>query len=372
MKKVLLYGDYSRVHWTLAQGLRELGDIDVKVASDGDGWKNYSRDIDIKIKNRFDRFKVIYKWFLSKDFKNNDVIQLISYNPFVSFNSRLQYILFKQIVTFLKNNNDKFFLGAFGDDYYWVQSCLDKVFEYSFLGSYQNREAMVSDDLHHKKILTYHNSVSHAANQYVANLCDNIITGAYSYWLAYKHFEYTNKLKFIPFPINTAEIQYFPNIIKNNKISFLIGIQKGRYFWKGLDWIQPVLNEFKEKYPNDIELIVVENVSYKEYEQILSSVNVVVDQVYSMGQGMNALTSLAKGKIVMTGAEDIHYSLIGENHNKPIINIRPDTEQIRRQLEFILDSRNNFEDWGLKCRKYIEDHHDYIDVAKQYCNVWGI
>ena len=37
--RVLLLGDYSNVHATLAKGLREEG-VDVILASDGDGWKN--------------------------------------------------------------------------------------------------------------------------------------------------------------------------------------------------------------------------------------------------------------------------------------------------------------------------------------------
>ena len=44
--KILLLGEYSNVHWTLAEGLRALGH-EVCVLSDGDGWKNYSRDISI-------------------------------------------------------------------------------------------------------------------------------------------------------------------------------------------------------------------------------------------------------------------------------------------------------------------------------------
>ena len=45
--RILLLGEYSNVHWTLAEGLRELGH-DVTVVSDGDNWKNYLRDINLK------------------------------------------------------------------------------------------------------------------------------------------------------------------------------------------------------------------------------------------------------------------------------------------------------------------------------------
>ena len=44
--KILLLGEYSNVHNTLAQGLRELGHT-VPVVSNGDFWKNYPRDIDV-------------------------------------------------------------------------------------------------------------------------------------------------------------------------------------------------------------------------------------------------------------------------------------------------------------------------------------
>ena len=44
--RILLLGEYSNVHWTLAKGLRTLGH-EVTVASNGDFWKNYPRDIDL-------------------------------------------------------------------------------------------------------------------------------------------------------------------------------------------------------------------------------------------------------------------------------------------------------------------------------------
>ena len=44
--KILFIGEYSNVHWTLAQGLRKLGH-QVTVLSNGDFWKNYPRDIDL-------------------------------------------------------------------------------------------------------------------------------------------------------------------------------------------------------------------------------------------------------------------------------------------------------------------------------------
>ena len=42
--KILLIGEFSNLHWTLAEGLRALGH-EVCVVSDGNHWKNYKRDI---------------------------------------------------------------------------------------------------------------------------------------------------------------------------------------------------------------------------------------------------------------------------------------------------------------------------------------
>ena len=44
--KILLIGEYSNLHWSLSEGLREAGH-EVCVLSNGDFWKNYRRDISL-------------------------------------------------------------------------------------------------------------------------------------------------------------------------------------------------------------------------------------------------------------------------------------------------------------------------------------
>ena len=367
MKNVLLYGDYSSVHWTLAQGLMKIG-IDVKVASNGDGWKNYPRDIDLRSKSKYEQVQVLGRHFFSTDFKGYDIVQLIGYSPFVKWHK-----VSKKIIQHLKNNNKRLFLGAFGSDYYWMSACINKLFDYSFIGSnVDNEEIMCQEACAKNNINRHYSNKAFVLNQYVAQICDGIIAGAYDYWLAYNHAGFFDKLKYIPFPINTEEIQYNPNIITNNRVVFLIGAQKERYYWKGLNVVCPILEDLKKKYPKDMDLIYVENIPFSDYQNVIDKANVVVDQVYSMSQGMNALISLAKGKIVLSGAEDCHYSLIGEESNKPIINITPDKKHIKHQIEYVLDFRGNIETMGFQGRKYIEKHHDYILIAKKYIQAWGL
>lgn len=78
--KILLLGDYSNVHATLAKGLRELGH-EVVVASDGDGWKNYERDVDLRRKSKTKWASFRYFFYLLRHFRhfrNFDVVQLIN------------------------------------------------------------------------------------------------------------------------------------------------------------------------------------------------------------------------------------------------------------------------------------------------------
>ena len=78
--RILLFGDYSNVHWTLAEGLRALGH-EVCVVSDGDGWKNYRRDVDLKRRStgKWDTLRYLFdvlRWM--PKFKDYDIVQLIN------------------------------------------------------------------------------------------------------------------------------------------------------------------------------------------------------------------------------------------------------------------------------------------------------
>ena len=59
--RILLIGEYSNVHWTLAEGLRSLGH-EVCVASNGDFWKNYKRNISLtRSKSKISGIKLLLK-----------------------------------------------------------------------------------------------------------------------------------------------------------------------------------------------------------------------------------------------------------------------------------------------------------------------
>ncbi len=78
--KILLLGEFSGLHWNLAEGLRALGH-DVCVASDGCGWRNYPRDIALDRPTDSLRdgicclLRILRHW---PGFRGYDVVQIIS------------------------------------------------------------------------------------------------------------------------------------------------------------------------------------------------------------------------------------------------------------------------------------------------------
>lgn len=361
--KVLLVGEYSNVYNTLAQGLRKIGH-QVRVASAGDGWKNYERDINLKAKSsKKQLLKIISKL---NQFIGYEVVQVT--NPFFAFSGSNSDFLNSYFFLFLNCFNRNIFLSAMGDDYYWTKACLNNKFKYSSLQALSEHKEFNSIG---RNALSYLDDHVRKMNQNFASQSKSIIANLYEYHASYEVSEFKEKLKFIPFPINIDEISCRINgVSKNDKIKIFLGIQKKRSIWKGTDFILPILENFALQYPKDIELIKVESVAYKEYLKLMDKSDVVIDQLYSYSPAMNALTAMAQGKIVMTGGEPEMYNLLEEKNNFPIINIRPDKQQIRNQIEMLLDKKSELNEMKYNSRKFIETHHDYKKVAQKYIDVW--
>ena len=194
--KILLLGDYSNVHATLAEGLRKLGH-EVTVASDGDGWKNYPRDIDFYRDLTWGKLRTLrYLWRLIKEFRKfrgYDVVQLI--NPiFIPLKAERMMPFYK----YLRRHNKRVFLGAFGMDHYWVKAGLDcTTFRYSDFNMGVEVRESEDNDIWTREWLR---GTKGELNQAIAKDCDGIIAGLYEYYASYLP-EFKDKLKNISFPI---------------------------------------------------------------------------------------------------------------------------------------------------------------------------
>ena len=361
--RVLLLGEYSNVHWTLAEGLRSLGH-DVVVASDGDGWKGYPRDVDLRRTSLSATGALRYAFRLMQAFprfRGFDVVQLI--NPvFLSFKAERIYPFFR----YLRRHNRSVFLGAFGMDHYWVKAGTDcRTFRYSDFNLGPELRCNADNDTWERDWLR---GPKGRLNIRVARACNGIVAGLYEYYASYVA-EYADKLHFIPFPIRTDRARFVERG-HGPKLRFFIGIQRSRSVYKGTDVMLRALQRTVERYPDACEMVRVESVPFDEYVRLLDGSDVLLDQLYSYTPAMNALEAMAHGMVVVGGGEPENYELLGEQTLRPIVNVRPTEDDVCRQLAWLVEHRDQVPRLSRESRLYVERHHDYRLVARAYLDFW--
>ncbi|MEG1574576.1 MAG: glycosyltransferase family 1 protein, partial [Bacteroidales bacterium] len=264
----------------------------------------------------------------------------------------------------LKANNGKIFLGAFGTDYYYTKACLDGIYRYSdFHINDGDKIVSVEDNL------LWTLSPLKDLNISIAQRCDGIIACLYEYYKAYE-LEYSNRLAYIPLPINTRTVM--PTAIYDGKVRFFIGVQRAKMRLKGSDIMLDALNEVVAAYPHDTTVYVAESLPYAKYTKAMCGCNLLVDQLYSYTPGMNALLGMAKGMVVAGGGEDEMYDILGEHESKPIINLLPEKADIIKKFRQIIATRETLQAIGEESRSFIEKHHYYISVAEAYVKFWEV
>lgn len=358
--KILLIGEYSNVHATLADGLRALGHK-VTVMSNGDFWKNYKRDIDVSRKpGKLGGILLMCRLYsLLPKMRNYDVVQLI--NP-LFFELKPERMFF--FYNYLRRNNKKVFLGAFGMDWYWVHTCTyKKPLRYSDF-NIGDMARTNSDAI--KEQNDWLNTEKERLNKMIANDCDGIITGLYEYHVCYAPI-FPEKTTFIPYPIKP---QNDISITEHDKLKLFIGISKGRSEYKGTDIMLRAAEAIEKKYPEQVELIKATGVPFNEYERLMNGSDAILDQLYSYTPSMNPLLAMSKGIICIGGGEPENYEIINENKLRPIINVQPTYESVYHELEQLILHPENIDDLKTQSIEYVKRHHDYIKVARRYADFY--
>ena len=370
--KILLIGEYSNVHATLAEGLRKLGHH-VTVLSNGDFWKNYPRDIDLVRKpGKLGGIMYMMKLYtIVHKLRGYDIVQLI--NPmFLELKAECIFPIYQ----YLRKHNKKVILGGFGMDYYWVNVCCkDKPLRYSDF-NIGDKLRTNTDALKERK--DWLGTEKGRLNQMIAEDCDGIITGLYEYWACYQP-SFPQKTTFIPFPIkpqlitpgNSNSHTYVENhqvipLDIPKKVKLFIGINKSRSEYKGTDIMLKAAQAIAKKYPDKTELRIAENIPFAEYVKMMNGSDAILDQLYSYTPSMNPLEAMARGIICIGGGEPENYEIIHEDKLRPIINVLPNYESVYQKLEHLVLHPELVPLLKQQSIEYISKHHDYIKVAKRY------
>ncbi len=363
--RILLLGEYSNTHWSLAQGLRQIGH-DVTVASNGDFWKNYPCDVRLarQTSGKADAIRYVCKLLRAfPSFKGYDIVQLI--NP-MFLELRAEHIA--PFYRYLRRHNGKVFLDAYGMDHYYAKACLENKFKYSELtvdGKFRDIEdnrASVRDWIDGAKA---------PLNRMIADDCDGIIAGLWEYYESYKDI-FSGKTTYIPFPVQMPEspAERFREA-PDGQIRFFIGIQRTRSQFKGTDILLSILRDLEREHNGKCRVITVENVPFDEYRRIMRSADILVDQLYSHTPNMNSLLAMSQGIAVAGGGEPEPYGIINETELHPVINLPCGTDGIRTVFKSLIEESPQ----SLLKRKsdgisYVHRHHDPASVAASYVSFW--
>ncbi|SHL01512.1 glycosyltransferase [Xylanibacter ruminicola] len=360
--KILLLGEYSNVHNTLALGLRALGH-QVVVISNGDFWKDYPRDIDVaRMPGKLGGIMLMAKLYaLLPKLRGYDVVQLI--NP-IFFELKAERLFW--FYRYLRQHNKRVFLGAFGMDYYWVHACTyEKPLRYS---DFNIGNHVRTDTEAVKYQRDWLGTTKEQLNKLIAQDCDGIIAGLYEYWACYSPV-YADKTCFIPFPIKMPE-SYNTERAQKSKVVIFIGINRERSVYKGTDIMLQAAKDVQHKYPQRMKLNIAESVPFAEYSQLMEGSDAILDQLYAYTPSMNPLLAMSKGIICIGGGEPENYEIINETELCPIINVEPTYESVYHELEQLVLNPNRIPELKRQSVAYVKKHHDYLKVAQQYLDFW--
>lgn len=362
--KILLIGEYSNVHWTLAQGLRQLGH-EVCVVSNGDEWKNYPRDVDISRRSTgtWDTLRYLLRLErVTRGLRGYDVVQLIS-PVFLDLKAERILPYYRR----LKRQNGNIFMGAFGMDHYWVKAGMDRTtFRYSDFNMGRDPRDSEEND---RFMAEWLQGPKGQLNQFIAHDCRGIVTGLYEYHMSYmRHFDMPEKVRYIPFPVPCGQDNAPVGV--HRPLRFFIGIQDQRNAYKGTDIMLRALQRVAQERPDEVETVVAHNVPFAQYSRMMEGSDVLLDQLYSYTPAMNGLLAMSKGLVLVGGGEEEHYRLLGEEQLRPIVNVVPTEESVYKALTLLARNPQIVPMLKRQGLDYVQKHHDPVRVAQQYVDFW--
>lgn len=374
--KILLIGEYSRLHNSLKEGLQKLGH-EVVLLSTGDGFKDYPADIRLKrkyTKGWARKCRILLVRLLGLDpaaldlkrqFFNRtdsltgfDYVQLINESPL-----EVTPVIEQEAIDFLYRNNGPMYLLCCGTDYLSVNHIYHKKQRYSILTSYFDGKSSAQD---HDGTLKYLRHDYKQLHEFVFERIKGVIASSIDYDMPMKgHPLY---LGMVPNPIN-VDLLPFRALTPSYPIVILHGINRSSYYKKGNDYFEQALEIIKERHGDKIKVVTVENLPYISYIKEVEKAHIVLDQIYAFDQGYNALEAMARGKVVLTGAEEEFMAYYGLKETVAV-NVHPDVEQIVSALDDLIQNPDQLAKIGYNARSFIEDYHQYVQVAEQYLAHW--
>jgi hypothetical protein len=375
--RILLIGEYSRLHNSLKQGLIEQGHS-VTIIANGDGFKNYPVDLSTKARwcesklgniprqiiYRFSKFDIskiefgIRFYFHLNECQNFDVVQLINESPIQTI-PFFERILLKKIF----RNNKKIFLLCCGVDYTIAKYMMLKAPRYSIMNPFFENPKIIAE---YRYILDYLKPNKEKIHKLVYKNIQGVIASDIDYYLPLQ-----NHKQFIGMIPNPIIIKKTANSFTETNLPIIIflGINRGTYNKKGISFFEQALQIIQNQFTTKVKVITVEDIPYQEYITLYDQAHILLDQVYAYDQGYNALEAMAKGKVVFTGAE-LEFMDYYNLEETVAINALPDVAYLVKKIAYLIENPEDLKAISNRAKSFIEKEHDYIKIASKYIETW--
>lgn len=365
--QILLLGDYSNCHRTLATGLRRLG-CDVTLASDGSRWMDCERDIDItrrpgKLGGLAHTLRM--HRLLCGRLSGFDIVAI--HDPvFAGLRPERQRWLYD----ILRRRNGRVFYTAMSTDLPFLDmlEAPDSPIRYSewFVDGKPSR--MYATDPSQWE--SWHNPALVDYENHFFNTIDGAVSVLYEYQMGMERRLGSIRASYGGLPIDTA--LYTPVELPDRieKVQLFLGRDRTRKLMKGSDLLEEAARDVVARHPDKAELVIVENRPFAEFTELLRSAHVVLDQIYSYTPATTALMAMSYGLNVVSGGEPAYYDFIGEHENRPIINAPTELDPLRQVLEETVLHPEQIRERGRRSRDFAVKHNDCEAVARRFLSAW--
>ncbi len=407
--RILLIGDASNFHRTLATGLRQSG-CDVTVASAGSGFMKTERDIDLRrpFKGKAGGLAL---WLrlngpLRGQLKGFDIVSL-SNCIFVDLRPDRVRKIFRR----LRRDNGHIFLTALGTDLPYIEECLDPASPLRY-NEFRIGDTPAPFALEHPDIIPAWQSspLRDWCDEFYENI-DGAVSALYEYHVALKRRLSPEKIAYGGIPIDLSGLTPVDIPITPAPVRIFLGRHRHRMSEKGTDRFEAAISRAMEMNPGKGELIIVENRPYKEYLSLMRGAHLIVDQAYSYTPATNALLSMAYGIPTVSGGEPAFYdfienlsshssysryhssdspypsdcalkvpcpersdgsgcSLVPFNPLRPVINSPTDIDGMTAMFSHILRHPEILRPIGIASRRFVENNNACKTVAARFLSFW--
>lgn len=363
--KVLLVGDASNCHHTLAVGLRRLGHH-VTVASDGSTYMRTRRDFDLNRRYTSKFGGILYflrlQWLFRTRFKEYDVVSIINPNFLWLRPARI-----KTFFKLLKKNNRSIFITASCTDSNFIEECLDTSSKLSY-NEYRNGD----------KLLPYAFSADaksgleksrKAVEDYIYAGLDGGVAVLYEYEIALRRKLPEDRIAYGGIPIDLSDIPV-PKIVYDWPVRICLGWKDGKEDCKGYEYMRIAAERLVKKYPDKCSFEILRNLPRDEYNNSRLSCHIMLDQVYSYTPATNALESMAMGATVLSGAEPAFFEYIHDVPCDAICNAMPDVVHNTQLLERLVLNPDILDGNAKSGRDFVVRNNSCEVVAARFVDHW--